>query len=81
MRAWENRPDTFVVDEPLYAHYLRETKLPHAMADEIIEHYEDDWEKVVAWLTGPIPATIRFFTRNTCATTCCQTSSSTGLAK
>ena len=55
MRAWENRPDTFVVDEPLYAHYLRETKLPHAMADEIIERYEDDWEKVVAWLTGPIP--------------------------
>jgi sulfotransferase family protein len=22
MRAWENRPDTWVVDEPLYAHYL-----------------------------------------------------------
>ncbi len=55
MRAWENRPDTFVIDEPLYAHYLRETKLPHAMADEIIEHYEADWEKVTAWLTGPIP--------------------------
>ena len=52
MRAWENRPDTYVVDEPLYAHYLRETKLPHAMANEIIERYEDDWEKVVAWLTG-----------------------------
>ena len=33
MRAWGNRPDTFVVDEPLYAHYLRETRLPHAMAE------------------------------------------------
>ena len=55
MRAWGNRPDTFVVDEPLYAHYLRETRLPHAMADEIIERYEADWEKVAAWLTGPIP--------------------------
>ena len=55
MRAWGNRPDTFVVDEPLYAHYLRETRLPHAMADEIIRHYEADWEKVAAWLTGPIP--------------------------
>ena len=43
MRAWGNRPDTFVVDEPLYAHYLRETRLPHAMADEIIRHYEADW--------------------------------------
>ena len=55
MRAWGNRPDTFVVDEPLYAHYLRETRLPHAMADEIIGHYEADWEKAAAWLTGPIP--------------------------
>ena len=39
MRAWENRSDTFVVDEPLYAHYLNETKLRHEMADEIINHY------------------------------------------
>ena len=23
MRAWENRPDTVVADEPLYALYLR----------------------------------------------------------
>ncbi len=25
MRAWENRPDTVVVDEPLYAYYLAAT--------------------------------------------------------
>jgi hypothetical protein len=25
------------------------------MADEIINHYEDNWEKVIDWLTGPIP--------------------------
>ncbi|MFL5852979.1 MAG: HAD family hydrolase, partial [Solirubrobacteraceae bacterium] len=25
MRAWENRPDTVVVDEPLYAAYLART--------------------------------------------------------
>ena len=55
MRAWENRSDTFVVDEPLYAHYLKETKLQREMADEIINHYEDNWEKVIDWLTGPIP--------------------------
>lgn len=55
MRAWGNRPDAFVVDEPLYAHYLRETGLPHAMAEAIIDCYEDDWKKVVAWLTGPVP--------------------------
>ena len=55
MRAWENRHDTFVVDEPLYAHYLKETKLKHEMAAEIINNYEDNWKKVVDWLTGPVP--------------------------
>jgi hypothetical protein len=29
MRAWENRPDTVVSDEPLYAFYLHRTALPH----------------------------------------------------
>ena len=29
MRAWENRPDTVVVDEPLYAHYLAATGIDH----------------------------------------------------
>lgn len=55
MRAWENRPDTFVCDEPLYAHYLVRTGLPHPGRDEIIAHQENDWRKVVDWLTGPIP--------------------------
>ena len=27
MRAWENRPDTVVIDEPLYAFYLSSTGL------------------------------------------------------
>ena len=27
MRAWENRPDTVVVDEPFYAAYLVQTGL------------------------------------------------------
>jgi hypothetical protein len=55
MRSWGNRPDTFVVDEPLYAYYLKQTKLPHPIADEIIRTYETDWRKVVAWLTGDVP--------------------------
>ena len=29
MRAWENRPDTVVADEPLYAFYLSSTGLDH----------------------------------------------------
>jgi hypothetical protein len=55
MRSWGNRPDTFVCDEPLYAHYLLKTHVPHPGADEVIRHQENDWRKVVAWLTGDIP--------------------------
>src|SRR5438477_1688445 len=55
MRAWGNRPDTFVCDEPLYAHYLLQTRAPHPGIDEVIAHHETDWRKVVAWLTGAIP--------------------------
>jgi len=51
MRSWGNRPDTFVCDEPLYAHYLRETGVAHPGADEVMQHQENDWRKVVTWLT------------------------------
>jgi len=55
MRAWGNRSDTFVCDEPLYAHYLRVTGLPHPGAEEVIARHESDWRKVVAWLTEAAP--------------------------
>ena len=55
MRAWENRADTVVVDEPLYAHYLAETGLDHPMRDEVIAHGDTDWQSVAAALTGPVP--------------------------
>ena len=34
MRAWENRPDTVVTDEPLYAFYLSRTGLDHPGRDQ-----------------------------------------------
>jgi hypothetical protein len=55
MRSWGNRDDTFVCDEPLYAHYLVRTGLPHPMAQEVIASQDNDWRKVVQWLTGPVP--------------------------
>ncbi len=55
MRSWGSRPDTFVCDEPLYAYYLEQTGTDHPGAIEIIAHYETDWRKVTAWLTGPVP--------------------------
>ena len=55
LRAWGNRSDTFVCDEPFYAHYLRETGAPHPGADEVISDQENDWQKVVEFLLGPVP--------------------------
>src|SRR6201993_5246124 len=56
MRAWGNRADTAVVDEPLYAYYLERTGKEHPVAEEVIAAGETDWRKVVARLTRePIP--------------------------
>lgn len=55
LRSWGSRPDTFVTDEPLYAHYLHTTGADHPGRDEIIAHHEADATKVAAWLTGPVP--------------------------
>jgi hypothetical protein len=63
MRSWGNRADTYVVDEPFYAHYLLQTPYhdQHPGADEIIATYETDWRKVVSMLTGEIPQGKRIF--------------------
>jgi hypothetical protein len=56
MRAWENRPDTVVVDEPLYAFYLDRTGLDHPGRDEVIASQPTDWRVVLDRLTaGPLP--------------------------
>jgi hypothetical protein len=55
MRAWGNRGDAAVIDEPFYAFYLKTTAIPHPGAEEVIATGETDWRKVVAYLTGPIP--------------------------
>jgi hypothetical protein len=61
MRAWSNRSDTFVVDEPFYAFYLNATGKKHPGADEVIGAGETDWRKVVARLTGRLPESKRIF--------------------
>jgi hypothetical protein len=56
MRAWENRPDTAVTDEPLYAFYLDRTGLNHPGRAEVIASQPTDWRVVLAGLTGgPLP--------------------------
>jgi len=49
MRAFENRADCTVWDEPFYAWYLKQTGLDHPMRDEIIAAGEsEDWRAIVA---------------------------------
>jgi len=56
MRAWENRPDTAVTDEPLYAFYLDRTGLDHPGRDQVIASQPTDWRVVLARLArGPLP--------------------------
>jgi hypothetical protein len=55
MRAFENRPDTSVIDEPFYAAYLALTGHDHPMRDAVIASQSGDPAQVVAALVGPIP--------------------------
>lgn len=55
MRAWENRADCTVVDEPLYAAYLAQTGLDHPGREEVIAAGDTDWRRVVERLLGPVP--------------------------
>lgn len=56
MRAFSSRDDTAVLDEPFYAHYLRETGIAHPGRDAVIAAYENDWRKVTEFITGPVPS-------------------------
>ena len=55
MRSFENRPDTVVIDEPFYAHYLDKTGLEHPGRDKVLSSQNTDWNEVATMLLGPIP--------------------------
>jgi hypothetical protein len=52
MRAWENRPDTSVVDEPFYACYLNSTGANHPMSSAVIKSQSSDWHEVAKNLSS-----------------------------
>ncbi|MFL5297636.1 MAG: hypothetical protein ACJ798_14740 [Phenylobacterium sp.] len=58
MRAFENRPDCAVVDEPFYAAYLAATGLEHPMRDEVLASQPQDWRKVARALAEDAPAPV-----------------------
>ena len=55
MRAWENRGDCAVSDEPLYAAFLAATGLDHPGRDQVIAVGETRPDRAVAELLGPVP--------------------------
>ncbi|MDJ0778980.1 MAG: HAD family hydrolase [Gammaproteobacteria bacterium] len=56
MRAWENRADCCVWDEPLYGYYLAQTGIDHPGADEIIAAHGSNAHEIIARCRGPIPS-------------------------
>jgi Sulfotransferase domain len=60
MRAWENRPDTVVVDEPFYAAYLARTGIDHPGRDAVIASQPTDPAAVVRGLRGHVGADVHY---------------------
>lgn len=55
MRAFENRSDCVVWDEPLYGYYLSTSGIPHPGAAEIIADQGTDWQEITGRCAGKIP--------------------------
>lgn len=62
LRAWENRSDTAVVDEPLYAFYLDGSGAADPGRDDVLASRSADWRKIVDELVdAPVPDGKRVF--------------------
>jgi hypothetical protein len=55
LRSFGARPDTVVVDEPLYAYYLAATGIEHPGRAAVMASQPTRWQEVAAALTGPVP--------------------------
>jgi len=60
MRAFENRPDCAVVDEPFYAAYLAATGLEHPAREAVLNSQPRDWRVVAAALECDEPAPVYY---------------------
>ena len=62
MYAFRQRPDTLVVDEPLYGHYLRVTRAEHPGDEEVLAAMDTDGRRVIREvLLGPCERPVHFF--------------------
>lgn len=55
MRAFENRADCCVSDEPFYAAFLAQTGADHPMREEVLASQPTDWREVASAMTGSPP--------------------------
>ena len=55
MRAFENRPDTEVIDEPFYASFLIRSGADHPMRQEVLAAQETDPVAVARAISGDAP--------------------------
>lgn len=55
MRSWENRADTTVMDEPLYAHYLSRTGLrDHPLGEKVLASQPQDEAAAIESCFAPV---------------------------
>jgi Sulfotransferase domain len=59
MRSFGARSDSVVVDEPLYAHYLKATGLDHPAREQILASQPQRWPDAVARLLQPLGDDVR----------------------
>lgn len=62
MYSWAQRPDTIVVDEPLYGYYLQKTGIDHPGREEIMASMDCNRDRVIANMTtGSYAKPVVFF--------------------
>lgn len=62
MYSFRQRPDTLVVDEPLYGHYLKVSRAGHPGDEEVLAAMDTDGERVVReTILGPCERPVHFF--------------------
>jgi len=66
MRAFENRDDTGVTDEPFYAAFLAKTGDIHPMRDEVIASQPSDWREVAEAMAGEGPGAPIWYQKQMC---------------
>ena len=60
LRAFQQHRRCLALDEPLYAPYLVSAGFDHPHRQEILDHHETDYDRVIQEMTGLLPPNIDF---------------------